>query len=535
MRLSRSSGVVACLSLVGGTLLGACGSGSSSTPDDDATVNGSDAGAAANDGSSPSRDAAPTDSGCDAGAGPIAITSDVAPISVTQSTVNYTLKFDRPVTLDANAITVSGGGAVVGPTLPSTGTTFAVSITGADITKSGALRVAAAKVRDACGSASLPADVEIALIGECVGVVTGPMITSGTSVQLADGTGSTAYTLTFDQPTTLTAAALSISGGATIASVVPALPATANSFAVTVDGLSAVHKLSVEGASLSDKCGRNGTDATIWLCAVRSVSFAFTGAEATFEVPACAPGGVVLIAAEGAQGADSSDGGTGGNGGLAQGTYTAAIGSLLHVFVGGQNGFNGGGPAGPTSGAAGPSGNGGGASDVRTGATLADRIVVGGGGGGGSSAPQESCAAGVGGTGGAGGYTDGLTGTPGTGCGGGEDPGGAGGGQASGGAGGSDGVVNCSVAAGPGGNGDLGIGGVGGTGVQGCGGYFGASGGGGGGGYYGGGGGSGGAGGGGGSWGGGGGGGGSSYIGGVVNGTTTNASRSGNGAVTISW
>ena len=86
---------------------------------------------------------------------------------------------------------------------------------------------------------------------------------------------------------------------------------------------------------------------------------------------------LITISASGAQGA----GGAGGKGGKATGDLSVTPGQVLNIFVGGQNGYNGGG-----NGYAAVARNGGGASDVRMGGTaLADRIIVGGGGGGGES------------------------------------------------------------------------------------------------------------------------------------------------------
>ena len=236
-----------------------------------------------------------------------------------------------------------------------------------------------------------------------------------------------------------------------------------------------------------------------------TATFNYTGAMQTFTVP---PGVTsITINAEGAQGG----GNAGGLGGSATATLPVTPGEVLEVWVGGRptqeigpGGFNGGGAvvvepcgSGPTY-----SHPGGGASDVRRGAGLANRIIVAGGGGGQGWST---------GSGGSGGGTTGVDGTAswiaGT--------NGKGGSQSAGGAGGFYGGNGQSSPSGV-----LGVGGDGSPLNTYC------TGGGGGGGYYGGGGGYVSA-----------GGGGSSYIGcaGSTNASTTPGTRSGDGLVTIAY
>jgi hypothetical protein len=266
--------------------------------------------------------------------------------------------------------------------------------------------------------------------------------------------------------------------------------------------------------------------------------FNFTGAEQTIVVPPCAV--AATITAVGAQGGNAIVGGVGGLGGVAQGDLAVTPGTVLHVFVGGQNGYNGGGPGGQTGNTTGgglPAGlaaSGGGASDVRVNGTLlTDRVIVAGGGGGaGDNGDWPTCqTAGPAGDGGAGGALAGLSGTAGVGtpcnCQGGGGAGGQGGTQVAGGGHGgyagntaclrSDWMAGIDGSLGQGGSGSLafhnGTGGGGGGG----GGYFG-----------------GGAGGNGSdTTPGGGGGGGSSFVGALTNASTSAALRSGNGNVTI--
>lgn len=254
--------------------------------------------------------------------------------------------------------------------------------------------------------------------------------------------------------------------------------------------------------------------------------FNFTGQAANFEVPACID--TLTIEAQGAQGG----GGNGGNGGTAMGDLVVVPGQILSVYVGGQNGWNGGGLGHAADGR-----NGGGASDVRAGGvTLNDRVIVAGGGG--SSSGDGNYAGGTGGGGTC--IANYCGGGGGVGYGGNGGPGGLNGGTGitathSGGAGGggfqSGGQPSCNTGysntcgtvgtLGTGGNGDMWENGV-------CyNNYGGTSGGGGG--YYGGGGSSVG------NCGSGGGGGGSSWVGALSNTTMTPGNKAGDGMVTISW
>jgi len=126
-------------------------------------------------------------------------------------------------------------------------------------------------------------------------------------------------------------------------------------------------------------------------------TYDYTGTTDTYIVPV----GVFEIriecyGAEGVAGLGAA-GGDGGLGGYAVGDLSVTPGETYTIYVGGQDGFNGGVTGGDIG-----AGNGGGASDVRFGGvTLADRIIVAGGGGGGGS---TGCVADwEGGNGGAGG------------------------------------------------------------------------------------------------------------------------------------
>jgi hypothetical protein len=121
-----------------------------------------------------------------------------------------------------------------------------------------------------------------------------------------------------------------------------------------------------------------------------TTTFGFTGAMQTYSVPC----GVSRVRVEvwGAQGGGSA----GGLGGHVRGDLTVTPGQVLYVFVGGRNGFNGGGiglhNVDPP--------HGGGASDVRAGGmTLGNRAIVAGGGGGGRAAGKGTFTGGAGGGG----------------------------------------------------------------------------------------------------------------------------------------
>ena len=277
------------------------------------------------------------------------------------------------------------------------------------------------------------------------------------------------------------------------------------------------------------------------LTAQSTQTFNYTGSVQTFTVPACVTS--ISIQAKGAMGANSNDrlpsNTTGGLGGIASGNLSVSPGDVLYIYVGGQGnangngGFNGGASGGygnaGSSCIGGPAAGGGGASDVRaTGSAWSNIVILGGGGGAsGRDYCNGSCQpCGCGGASGGGGGTTGVNGGAANNCGygypGSGINGGYGGSQSSGGAGGT------GDGGGPTGSaGGQTAGGVGASG------NYDVAGGGGGGGYYGGGGGgsaSSGSG-----VGGGGGGGGSSYTGGVTSGSSTPATWSGDGQVTITY
>ncbi len=234
-------------------------------------------------------------------------------------------------------------------------------------------------------------------------------------------------------------------------------------------------------------------------------TFNFTGALQTFTVPTGITS--LTIDAYGAQGGNNLS--AGGLGGRAQGTLTVTPGQVINIYVGGQNGYNGGGA--PGTGGAYPGAFGGGASDIRVGGTaLANRVIVAGAGGGGGSSGRDWSTVMSAGTGGgaSGGNASVCCWTAPT-----------GGTQVGGGVTG----ISCGNCGNTATNGSLGQGGRGddpcdvyGTGSGGGGGYYGGAGG---------------------EACGNGepGAGGSSYTGGVSGGSTTAGTRSGNGQITLTW
>jgi len=257
-------------------------------------------------------------------------------------------------------------------------------------------------------------------------------------------------------------------------------------------------------------------------------TYSYTGSVQTWTVPA----GITTITIEcwGAQG----QGGNGGLGGYAKGDLSVTPGQTINIYVGGQNGFNGGG-----LGYAAVPKNGGDASDVRlTGTALTDRVIVAGGGGaggpadvgnyqgghggGGNSGPNYAGGGAGQGYGGAGGIGGATGGTGNTSC----HAGGAGGGGFTS---GGDGSCNTCYTSTCGQDGSFGLGGNGDTWETGiCYSSYGGTAGGGGG-YYGGGGTSVG------NCGTGAGGGGSSWTGTLTNTSFMGGVKSGNGEIKISY
>jgi hypothetical protein len=299
-------------------------------------------------------------------------------------------------------------------------------------------------------------------------------------------------------PTLVVATPSVICAGATTTLNATAIGASINWFTVPVGGVAVGTSASAANFAISP------TVTTTYYAesyAISTVTLSYTGAMQSYTVLAGAT--TLTIDARGAQGGGFGSG-PGGLGGRAIGIMTVTPGEILNIYVGGAGsyttisstgGFNGGGSVN----ASGSAGTGGGASDVRRGVSLTNRVIVAGGGGGGSAYTGENRIGGAGG---------GMIGGTGTSWSTWPISGGVGGSQISGGA---AGVSCCHVStAGTLGNGGNGAG-------------DGAGGGGGGGGYYGGGGGLFGA-----------GGGGSSYFGsGTTFTSTTSGFQSGNGQIII--
>lgn len=278
-----------------------------------------------------------------------------------------------------------------------------------------------------------------------------------------------------------------------------------------------------------------------------TISFTYTGDYYSWTVPS----GVTSIDVDlyGAQGGSGLS--AGGRGGRVSGTLSVTSGSTIYIYVGGQNGFNGGGAAGTGNSGGFIAFPGGGGTDIRIGGqAYGNRVAVAGGGGG---AGRQNC---TGQSGGGGAYPGGLGGTGdstktggnGTSTNGGtvngstsggaggcstSPYGGGGGGQNGGGASGGYGLANGGSNGGCGQTNNVSAGTITGftAGCFGTGGNGGSNsnngGGGGGGGWYGGG--AGGA-----NWASGGGGG-SSYLGSMTNTSYVNATRTGDGLASVTY
>lgn len=130
------------------------------------------------------------------------------------------------------------------------------------------------------------------------------------------------------------------------------------------------------GTSEENECGDCYDPNTL-----QTIQFDFTEAEQTWVVP----NGVTQIEVGlfGAQGNNGTgtEPGLGGLGAVVSGMLAVTPGETIYIYVGGQNGYNGGGAAGN-----GNDGNGGGATDIRSGGNTIDhRVAIAGGGGGGGA------------------------------------------------------------------------------------------------------------------------------------------------------
>ncbi len=141
-------------------------------------------------------------------------------------------------------------------------------------------------------------------------------------------------------------------------------------------------------------------------------TFNYNGDIQTFKAPI---NGLYKIEVWGAQGGTVGSQAVGGKGGYTTGQINLTKNTTLNIYVGGQGsfdknksvsgGFNGGGKSGYGSDTSGASG--GGASDVRNGNELSNRIIIAGGGGGAGSRNESSDPS----NGGAGGGINGLIGS----------------------------------------------------------------------------------------------------------------------------
>jgi hypothetical protein len=133
-------------------------------------------------------------------------------------------------------------------------------------------------------------------------------------------------------------------------------------------------------------------------------TYNFTGSVQTFTVPSCVSS--ITLDVRGAQGGSNANNAViGGLGGTAYGVLSVTPGDILNIYVGGTNGYNGGGSPGVSPCALAMGGFGGGATDIRlNGNALANRVIVGAGGGGAGGDRKNGCGRGTGGGGGGGYY-----------------------------------------------------------------------------------------------------------------------------------
>lgn len=322
-----------------------------------------------------------------------AITSDMSARRFPGGTFSHTITFDEPVTIAAGGISVSNGATITTtPALPATSSTFVVDLGGLVDGTTYVLTASAASIADLCGR---PAAIDrtMTLTG-CAGDASPPIRVSPATTGLCGPSHD--YTLTFDEPVTLTADALVVSGGGTVASVSPPLPARAASFVVSLGNLGGSHTLSVATGKATDDCS-NATTAPITVDTGGTATFEFTGAIVSFTLPSCA----ATIEAWGAQGGNNgTSAGPSGLGARMRGDFANL--TEIKVLVGEQPSNN--------------AGNGGGGGTFVVNAADDAPLVIAGGGGGSGDASAS--------------YKDGWTETSGQTC---SDGGGSGGVDGSGG------------------------------------------------------------------------------------------------------
>jgi hypothetical protein len=140
-----------------------------------------------------------------------------------------------------------------------------------------------------------------------------------------------------------------------------------------------------------------------FLTAQITQTFNYTGAVQTFTVPVCVFS--ISLQVSGSQGGTNAQGLMGGLGGIATGILAVTPGDVLNIYVGGINGYNGGGTASQPGCFDATGGVGGGASDIRlNSSSITNRVIVGGGGGGAGGNRISGCGRGSGGGGGGGYY-----------------------------------------------------------------------------------------------------------------------------------
>lgn len=303
------------------------------------------------------------------------ITSSNAAKYFKGTTATHTFTFSEPVDVAAGGFTVSGGATIdVVPALPAKSNTFAITLSALSEASAYDVTAVAASIVDACGNA-LAANQVVAFNG-CNGDVAPPVLTSP-PITGSCATGTQTFTLTFDEPTLLAADALSVNGGATIAMVTPALPATATSFSVSVGNITGAHTLSVASGKASDRCA-NATASPIEVSTGVSQGFDYTGSIVSFAIPKCFADETVTIEAWGAEGGyNAASNVRGGLGARMKGTFAALASRDVKILVGEM----------PSDGA----GNGGGGGSFVVNAADDAPLVIAGGGGGSSQGGEQAC------------------------------------------------------------------------------------------------------------------------------------------------
>ena len=276
------------------------------------------------------------------------------------TSLTHTFTFDEDVTILDGAFEVDGGATLtVDPPLPATGASFEVTIEGLVDGNDYLLLADNAAITDVCGDS--PAASQLLSLGGC-GAAT-PALTSATVIESCAATQS--YTFTFDDDVTLAEGAIVLDGDGAIDSITPALPATSDTFVVTMSAVTAA--VLTATPTLPSDCSATTYEVDYSnLGTIAPVTFDFTGATiVTYDLP---NGCDVRIDAAGAEGGSNTSSPIGpGLGASMSATFTGLGGMQLQILVGEKPSFGG--------------GNGGGGGTFVTLADNSPLLVAGGGAG----------------------------------------------------------------------------------------------------------------------------------------------------------